>query len=205
MLWQHKIKQPYEPLPKIVLSGPRVYICPPQPEHCMQWINVRKRNQVHLASLEPAWPKDALNPSFFKKRLKRQIQQWKADDAYPFLILKNSDEADTLIGGVNINHVCRGAAQYASLGYWLDRDHQGQGLMSEAMKLILRFSFETLHLHRMNAAVLPDNTKSISLLERNGFKQEGFAEKYIRINGEWQDHILFGLPYERWKNMQATR
>lgn len=203
MLWQQKEQKTDNALPQLVLTGKRITICPPQPDHARLWIDVRRKNKEILKPLEPLWPKDCLEPGFYERRLKRQAREWNTDHAYPFLIFHKDTQkrANPLMGGININHVCRGAAQYASLGYWLDQDCQGQGYMSEAMQLILNFAFETLRLHRMNAAVLPDNQKSMALLERNGFQREGFAEKYIRINGHWRDHILFGLPYERWKDL----
>lgn len=184
-------------LPNIKLekNPGRVFLHPPKAENCEAWNKVRGQNRDFLMPLEPRWPADCLDRDFYARRLKYQIECWALDSAYPFLIFKKSD--GQLIGGININNVSRGAAQYASLGYWLDQDHQGQGYMSEALKLTLGFCFNALKLHRINAAVLPTNNPSINLLIRNGFHKEGYAEKYIKINGQWQDHILFGLPIEK--------
>ena len=110
-----------------------------------------------------------------------------------------------MIGGMNVNNICRGAAQYATLGYWISEDHQGQGYMSEALRLTLQFCFERLKLHRVNAACLPNNARSENLLRRAGFKHEGFAEKYISINGAWRDHVLYGLNVENWVHKKQTR
>lgn len=94
-----------------------------------------------------------------------------------------------------MNNVVRGSAQFASLGYWIDKNHEGQERMSEAMDATLAFCFDALKLERVHAATLPENTRSQQLLERFGFEKEGFAPKYLRINNKRQDHILYGLNY----------
>ncbi len=198
MLW--KTSRTAE-MPEVILEAFRVHLRPPRPEDCDAWINLRKENAAELVPLEPRWPKDALSKEHFRLRMERQAKQWLEDKAYAFLIFKNRD--NTLIGGININHVCRGAAQYASLGYWLDKDHQKQGLMTESLRRLMRFCFQDIKLHRLHAAVLEHNTRSIDLLERIGFKKEGYAEKYIEINGNWENHILYGLNFEKWSQEKS--
>ena len=183
-------------MPPVKIQKDAVFLRPPTEKDCAQWILVRARNEKRLKPLEPLWPKDCLEEDFFFKRLEKQAREWRLDQAYPLLIFEKTTRK--LIGGININHVSRGAAQFASLGYWIDQEAEGKGLMSAAMRGAFKFAFRDLKLHRLNAATLPENTRSKNLLVRNGFKQEGFAEKYIRINGVWQDHVLFGLPIETW-------
>lgn len=146
-------------------------------------------NQTYLQPYEPTWPAESLTQAFFKRRVERLMQDWAADRTYAFLIFHN----DRLIGGINVNNVSRGAAQFASLGYWLDEMSQGHGYMGEAANAVLHFSFEHLALYRVNAATLPHNRRSRVMLERLGFREEGFAKAYIQINGRRQDHILYGL------------
>jgi [ribosomal protein S5]-alanine N-acetyltransferase len=81
----------------------------------------------------------------------------------------------------------------------MGREHAGKGLMTEAVGVIIPFVFDTLGLHRIHAAFLPDNAASRRVLEKNGFKEEGFAEKYLQIDGKWCDHVLFGLTRERYE------
>lgn len=182
----------YDAMPDIRLTGARIILRPPQRFDCAPWMAVRAQNRAMLEMFEPLWPDDALTPVFFERRLARQNRDWAQDRAYSFLI-NPADDARAIIGGININNVHRGAAQYASLGYWLGEDRQGQGLMGEALGIICRYAFEDLRLHRLNAATLPENIKSRRLLERAGFAEEGFAKSYIEINGAWRDHVLFGL------------
>lgn len=179
------------------LSGFRVVLRPPQASDYNQWHEVRQRNADYLRPWEPTWPENCLEQDFFKRRLRRQMQDWQYGRAYSFLIFDAKD--DTLIGGVNINNVLRGVSQQAWLGYWIDQDMQGQGLMAEALRLVMRHSFEQLDLHRLNAACLPANERSAKLLLKLGFTEEGLARKYIRINGTWHDHRLFGYCAEDWQ------
>lgn len=183
--------------PSLAISGDRVIIRYPEKRDQDAWLRVRARNYAYLQPFEPTWAPDALTPAAFHRRLTRQQRDIRAGILCPFLIFR----ADTLdlIGAINLNHITRGAAQYAYMGYWLDEESQGQGLMTEAGLLALDHAFNTLKLHRMNAACLPHNGRSQSLLTRLGFAEEGYAKRYLFINGEWQDHITFGLSIETWK------
>lgn len=178
-------------MPDIVLRGFRVILRPPRLQDWQPWLEVRKRNRAFLKPYEPSWAHDWSSMAYFQKRLSLQARNWQEDLACSFLIFKNEDGA--LIGGMNVNNICRGAAQYASLGYWLDEDHQGQGYMAEAVNLTVQYCFRQLRLNRVHAASLLHNTRSQNLLLRCGFTQEGMARNYLKINGRWQDHLLFGL------------
>ena len=199
MIWLSKEKTE---LPDITLDGCRVYLRPPHIRDWEEWIAMRERNREILIPLEPKWPDKALDKEFFMRRLSRQLRDWSHDRGYPFLLYLR--DTDALIGGVNLNNVCRGAAQFASIGYWLDEKHQGMGYMSEGIRLIIYYAFGALKLHRINAGCLPHNERSIKVLTRLGFVEEGFAKSYLEINGRWQDHILFGLTAEDWKEKQKT-
>ena len=100
---------------------------------------------------------------------------------------------DRLIGGLSLSNVCRGVTQSASLGYWLGLPFIRCGHMTAAVEAAMPHAISTLRLHRVEAASMPENTASIRVLERNGFEREGFARRYLRIQGTWRDHVLFGF------------
>lgn len=185
-------------LPEFSLQSSRIYIRPPNIKDYQSWKTVRKANRSFLKPFEPTWPKDCLSETFFKRRLKRQIKNWIEDRGYAFLIFTHDG---SLVGGMNINNVERGASHYASLGYWITEELQGQGYMSEALNLSIQYCFENLHLHRINVSCLLNNSRSKNLLLRANFTKEGMAKKYLKIDGKWQDHFLFGLTIEDWKNI----
>ncbi len=188
--------------PEIDLHGFRTMMRPPSLEDWAEWAEVRQRNESHIQPFDPRWPEKAFTYDLFTRRVHRQAREWDLGLANAFLIFKLDD--NRLIGGMNINNICRGAAQYASLGYWIDQDHEGQGYMAESLRITLQYCFESLGLHRVNASCLPHNHRSKNTLLKAGFKEEGFAEKYLQIDGRWQDHELFGLPIENWQKSKET-
>jgi ribosomal-protein-alanine N-acetyltransferase len=125
------------------------------------------------------------------KRYARDVQE---DLAYPFFIF--TSEANALCGGLTLSNIRRGVAQTATLGYWIGEPYARKGLMTEAVHALMPFVFDHLWLHRLEAACLPHNAASIRLLKACGFTQEGYARHYLRINGEWHDHLLFAILAE---------
>jgi ribosomal-protein-alanine N-acetyltransferase len=98
-----------------------------------------------------------------------------------------------LVGGLTLCNVRRGVTQACTLGYWIGAPYARQGYMTAAVRAVIPFVFDSLELHRLEAACLPANTASVRLLERTGFTREGLARRYLKINGVWQDHVLYAL------------
>ena len=96
-----------------------------------------------------------------------------------------------LAGRITLNNIVRGPLQSASLGYWVRRELNGQGLATAAVAEALGIAFRELGLHRVEAGTLVDNVASQRVLTKNGFSRYGLAPHYLRIAGRWQDHVLF--------------
>jgi ribosomal-protein-alanine N-acetyltransferase len=111
------------------------------------------------------------------------------DSAYSFFVFDRG--GTTLLGALTLSNIRRGVAQTASLGYWIGKPYAGRGYMTAAVRGLLVHSFETLGLHRIEAACLPHNQASRALLVKTGFREEGYAVGYLKIDGRWQDHVLF--------------
>lgn len=173
------------------LVGQKTVLRPPARSDEKQWIDVREESRDFLEFWEPTWPSDATTPAAFRRRLKKFSSDWRDGATYAFLIFTREDE--TLVGGITLSNVRRGVAQSGSVGYWMGKRFARNGYMAEAIQLTLEFAFDTLGLHRVEAACLPSNTPSRSLLLKSGFIQEGFARRYLRINGAWQDHVSFAI------------
>lgn len=173
-----------------VVRGEGVYLRPPEMRDFEAWVSLRERSRAFLAPWEPTWPSDDLTRTAFRRRLRRHAHEMENDEACPFLIFRDDD---LLVGGLTLGQIRRGVAQSTTLGYWMGAPHAGRGLMSRALRAATAFAFSTLRLHRIEAACLPHNEASIRLLERTGFKHEGLARAYLRIDGRWQDHLLFAL------------
>lgn len=189
------IRQPVK-FPALRITSERLLLRPPAMIDRDDWIALRRKNREMLLPFEPQWHEKSLSPRYFKTRLAHQSRNWRLGLSCSFLIFLR--DGDTLIGGINLNNICRGAAQCASPGYWLGEEFQGQGYMAEALDRVIVYAFEGQKLHRLNAATLPHNGRSIKLLRKAGFEEEGFAKAYLQINGEWQDHLLFGLTADHY-------
>lgn len=181
-----------------VLKGPRVTLRAPRTADYDDWARLRRESRDFLKPFEPRWTESDLSRRVFLTRLRRGREEARQGTDYSFLVFERDGDRETLVGGLTLSNVRRRAAQYVTLGYWMGRDNVGQGLMTEAVSLVLPFVFETLGLHRIHAAFLPHNLASRRVLEKNGFQEEGYAENYLQIDGKWCDHVLFGLTRERY-------
>jgi ribosomal-protein-alanine N-acetyltransferase len=175
---------------EILLCGEGVYLRPPELHDYESWSDLRAASRAFLVPWEPTWPGDDLTRGAFRRRLRRGHHEIANDEAYPFLIFRDNG---VLVGGLTLAQVKRGVVQSGTLGYWIGAPHARQGLMSAAVRAVIGYGFTTLRLHRIEASCLPHNQASIRLLERTGFTREGYARAYLRINGVWQDHLLYGL------------
>ena len=116
-----------------------------------------------------------------------------------FLYLFRKGDPVTIVGHASLSNVVRGAFQACHLGYALRKGHEGQGLMTEALRAVIRHAFGPMNLHRVMANHMPSNRRSAAVLERLGFRREGLAREYLRIAGRWEDHALTSLVNPRWK------
>jgi ribosomal-protein-alanine N-acetyltransferase len=171
------------------ITGAGVMLRTPVSSDFPEWASVRERSRDFLMPWEPIWPADDLTRSAFRRRLRRYAEDQRNDLAYAFLIFRNDDNA--LVGGLTLANIRRGVAQAGSIGYWMGQPFARKGYMTAAVRALIPFCFGTLRLHRLEAACIPDNTASIGLLEKTGFKREGYARGYLCINGAWQDHLLY--------------
>ncbi|MBV9814775.1 MAG: GNAT family N-acetyltransferase [Alphaproteobacteria bacterium] len=172
------------------LTGDRVFLRPPERGDYEAWASLRAGSRDFLSPWEPSWPPDALSRTSFRARVARYAEDWRTDQAYNFFIFALDE---TLVGGVGLSNIRRGVSETASLGYWVGEPYARQRYMTSALPLVVDFAFERLGLHRLEAACLPSNIPSRSVLARTGFHQEGYAREYLRIAGKWQDHLLFAI------------
>jgi len=177
-----------------VIRGEGLYLRYPRMADFPVWAKLRADSREFLTPWEPIWADDELTRGAFRRRIKRYQKETRLDSAYVFFVLRESDDA--LVGGCTISNVRRGVTQCCTLGYWIGSQFARQGYMTGALRALLPFVFRTLGLHRIEAACLTDNDASKNLLARVGFRQEGLARRYLLINGEWADHLLFALLKE---------
>jgi [ribosomal protein S5]-alanine N-acetyltransferase len=173
------------------VRGRGVWLRPPVVSDYAAWAELRSRSREHLRPWEPQWSHDELTRTAFRRRLRHYQLELREDLGYAFFIFAAG--GDELLGGLTLSNVRRGITQAAAVGYWLGLPYIGRGYMTETVGAIIPFAFDELKLHRLEAACLPHNHASIRVLERNGFQREGLARRYLKIDGVWQDHLLFAL------------
>jgi ribosomal-protein-alanine N-acetyltransferase len=186
-----------------VIQGRGVWLRPPLLSDYVAWAELRTQSRAHLVPWEPAWPRDDLTKSAYRRRIKHYQREARDDLGYAFLAFEG--DSDRLIGGLTLSNIRRGVTQSAMLGYWLGLPFVGRGHMTAAVRAVLPHAFEALHLHRVEAAVQPSNERSAAVLRRAGFTEEGLARRYLKINGQWQDHLLFAILAEDWMTREVQR
>jgi ribosomal-protein-alanine N-acetyltransferase len=154
-----------------------------------QWYRLRSDSRAFLQPWEPTWAADELTRDAFRQRVVRNAQEHASGVAIPMLLFDRSPD-QTLLGGLTIGYIRRGASQACMIGYWMGQQHAGKGHMKAAVNMAVDYIFQGLQLHRIEAACIADNTRSMALLEQAGFRQEGMLRSYLKINGAWRDHII---------------
>ena len=173
------------------ITGHGLLLRAPQNQDYAAWAELRAMSREHLVPWEPLWPRDDLTRSAYRRRLRFYARDARDDHGYAFFIFEMA--SGRLIGGVTLSSVRRGVTQSATLGYWMGAPFAHRGTMTKAVACLIPYVFQELRLHRLEAATQPNNASSIRVLEKNGFQREGYARSYLKINGAWQDHVLYGL------------
>ena len=185
----------------LVLKAGAVTLRPPQMADFFAWADLREASRAHLTPYEPQWTLDELSKSAYRERMKRYQRDIKEDQGYAFFVFGGADRA--LVGGITLANIRRGVAQTAAVGYWIGKPFTQRGYGSTSLAAVALFAFEEIRLHRLEAACMPANAASLCTLERGGFSREGLARRYLKINGVWEDHVLFGLPREDWSQARS--
>jgi len=164
------------------------------------WVEVRSRCRDWLLQWEPR-PKDAPpvaeDRGSFSARCAMRERERQMGSGYGFGIFV----AGRFAGEVTLSSVQRGPFQSGYVGYWIDRELAGRGLVPEAVVMVLHFAFEAVNLHRVEISIIPRNRASLRVVEKLGLRMEGVAERYLEIDGRWEDHARFAMTAEEW----ATR
>jgi [ribosomal protein S5]-alanine N-acetyltransferase len=162
------------------------------------WAEVRQRNDDWLTPWEPrpiaGRPDVTTDQRAFAARCGARAREAQLGTGHGFGIFLDGG----LIGEVNLSSIRRGALQSGDVGYWIDKDQAGQGLMPEAVVTVLAFAFEDLALHRIEIDIIPRNQRSRRVVEKLDLRQEGLAERLVEINGVWEDHLRYAITIEEW-------
>jgi [ribosomal protein S5]-alanine N-acetyltransferase len=179
------------------LSGRRVRLRTLTEDDYGEWFEVRARCRDWLVPWEPRPDGSPTTPedrASFVARCAARERERQMGTGYGFGIFVES----RLVGEITLSSIQRGPFQNAFVGYWVDKAMAGNGLAPEATVAVLRFAFEELSLHRIEVAIVPRNRASRRVVEKLDLREEGVAQRYLEIDGRWEDHVRYAMTSEEW-------
>lgn len=177
----------------VTLTRGEVTLRPLQLSDATAWRDARARNADWLRPWDATVPPGAQGrPATFRGMVKRLSRLARRDEAMPFVV----EVAGRFAGQVTVNNIVRGSAQFASVGYWLDKQYAGRGVMPLAVAMVIDHCFQATGLHRIEISIRPENTNSLRVVEKLGLQQVGLAPRYLHIDGAWRDHRQFAVTSE---------
>ncbi|NLZ47183.1 MAG: GNAT family N-acetyltransferase [Clostridiales bacterium] len=157
------------------------------PEDAEAMLDYYVRNREFLEAFEPSREKSFYTLEVQKRILIESYSQYINGTDLTFGIFKDN----RIIGRIKLSNIIMGVFRSCNIGYSLDKDYEGRGYMKEAVRLVIKYAFNEIDLHRIEASTLLDNIKSQRVLLSNGFKELGINKEYLLINGAWRDHKTF--------------
>ncbi len=168
------------------------------------WKEVRSRNAEWLKPWEATVPPgDSSTPKTFRGLVRDLRRQAHEGRSLPFAVTVD----DTFVGQLTVTNIVGGSARWGQVGYWIDHRYAGQGVIPTAVAMAVDYCLFEMDLHRIEVAIRPENQASLRVVEKLGFREFGYAPKYLHIDGDWRDHRLFAITVEdcpggllqRWK------
>ena len=188
---------------RVRLEEPPTAIRPTELADAAAQGRLRAANRHHTEPWDPIRDTSFYSESGQRLELDLDRRAWASGTAYAFAVL-DLDTGERLVGRVALSNVVRGPWQSANLGYWISADAGGRGHATRAVRLVVRFAFEHAGLHRVQPAIIPRNARSVAVARHVGFRLEGHAKRYLRINGTWEDHDIYALTVEDWERIPPT-
>lgn len=187
----------------VSLEGRRVELRPLVVDDYAQWHEVRTSNHDWLTQWEPqrvpGQPDVVQSRQAFSSRCAARQRERQLGTGFGFGVFVDG----RLVGEMNVSSLQRGPFQNAYVGYWIDQRVAGRGYTPEALVVAMRFAFDELRLHRLQIAIIPRNGPSRRVVEKLGIRLEGMAERYLEINGVWEDHLRYAITTEEWRDRFA--
>ena len=182
---------------KLHIETPRLLLTTLTPLHTELVLDYYLRNKAFFQPWFPTFLPDYFTLACQHKRLKKGKRQLKDGSALSLWIFEKTATAKRkVIGNVDFTHIIRGPFQSCFLGYSIDKEKGRKGYATEAVSHACNYVFAHLHLHRIEANIMPSNKASIKVVEKLGFINEGLAARYLKIHGRWEDHVHYVLLNE---------
>lgn len=164
-------------------------------------LDLYQRNDEFLQPWEPLHGDGWLTMTGQQGALNGILRMQRSGTHRAFLVTEDGEPA----GRVTLSEIARGAFQGCYVGYFVDQRRNGRGVGTTALRLALQHAFTVERLHRVQASIMPRNIASIRVAEKAGMRREGLAERYLRIAGRWEDHLLYAITAEEWSPPATPR
>lgn len=181
------------------LRTERLTLTLPPPAAAKRFVTFVRKNREHFAPWDPPSDPAVETTDYWARRLALSRRELQQGISCRFAMFARDAVDGDLIGLVSLSNIVRGALQQATLGYKIAKRYEGQGLMREALEVVIAYSFQELCIHRLSANYQPVNERSGALLRRLGFTVEGYARDYLFVGGGWKDHVLTALVNPAWR------
>ena len=175
-------------IPRLVT--PRTVLTIPEPSEAHRVMEYFERNRARLEPVSPPWAEGFFTREYWRRRLAVAREEFFADQSLRLYMFRRGEEQGAVVGAVSFTQFFRLALQRCVLGYSIDAECEGQGMLREALDAALVYVFDELEFHRIEANYIPTNERSGNLLRRLGFTVEGYARDYLFLGGKWRDHVL---------------
>lgn len=182
----------------LTLTTARLLLRVPTPDDADGMCRYVTENRNHLSPWDPARTDEYFTVDYWRREFETVVKEVREGTRLQFVLMSRTNSRGPIQGQCTYSNIVRGPFQAAYLGYALARRVEGQGLMEEALRATIDYCFGVLNLHRIMANYTPGNSRSARLLKKLGFAPEGYARDYLRIAGEWQDHVLTTLINDAW-------
>jgi ribosomal-protein-alanine N-acetyltransferase len=159
------------------------------------WQRVRRANARWLSRWDataPARSGGTTQPRSYAAMVRAMLREARAGRQLPFVV----ECEGRFVGQLTVSNVVRGSAQFASVGYWIDEQYAGRGIITRAVAMAIDHCFGDVGLHRIEVAIRPENSSSLRVVEKLGIQQVGYAPRFLHIDGDWRDHTLFAITRE---------
>jgi [ribosomal protein S5]-alanine N-acetyltransferase len=201
--------------PAVLSDGP-VVLRPYRRSDADAWSAVRRANESWLAPWESSPPgrwAELNSPTAFRYVYRDQHRSARRGESMPFAVCLHEDGLERLVGHINLGNIVRRAFCSSYVGYWVDARVAGRGIIPTAMALAVDHAFGAAGLHRIEVNIRPENTPSRRVVEKLGFREEAYHQRYMHIDGGWRDHLGYALTSEevaaeggllaRWRRVRA--
>ncbi|HBC31708.1 MAG TPA: 30S ribosomal protein S5 alanine N-acetyltransferase [Clostridiales bacterium] len=176
---------------QIIYETDRLYLKILKPNYFRQVLEYYKRNHNFLKEWEPKRSRNFYTAAYQKSQMRYEYNMFKGNKLVRFWIFKKED--NKLIGNICLSNIIMGNFKSCFMGYKLDKDEINKGYMTEAIKEVVKIMFEDFGLHRIEVNILPRNVRSLEIMKKLNFEQEGYSKRYLEINGKWEDHVHYAI------------